>query len=113
MSFNRYNKRRDATQSEIITTLTQAGIQVWEIGRPVDLLCRFWCATHQTHCWEPLEAKTIHSDRRTPRLDKRQREQIAFLEQTGTAKVTTGLEALQALNRRHKICSPLQESCHG
>lgn len=105
MSFNRFAKRRDLTQSEVVKTLNQAGVQTWEIGRPVDLLCRFWCTKHQHHCYEPLEVKTIHKGRRKPLLDKRQTEQIEFIEQTGCAKVTTGLEALLALSLKHGISS--------
>ena len=42
MSYNRYAKRTDTVQADIVTDMRKAGIEVWIIGRPVDLLtlCR-------------------------------------------------------------------------
>lgn len=34
-------KRTDANQSEIVYTLRKAGVDVWVIGSPADLLCGF------------------------------------------------------------------------
>ncbi len=41
MSHNRYGKRADKTQSEVIKMLLHQGCLVEIIGRPVDLLCGY------------------------------------------------------------------------
>jgi len=39
VSLNRYDKKRDANEREIIQALESTGIQVWQMDRPLDLLC--------------------------------------------------------------------------
>jgi hypothetical protein len=85
--------RADESQSPIIEALEKAGWHVWIIGRPVDLLV--WKAGKGFHC---LEAKTARGKKNPkPVIDKRQKEQIEFIETTGTPRVTSAVEALQAV----------------
>lgn len=41
MSMNRYAKKRDSNEAEIVTALEAAGAQVERLDRPVDLLVGF------------------------------------------------------------------------
>lgn len=88
-----YARRTDTSQPAIVKALREAGWHVWIIGRPVDLLC--WKAGKGFRC---LEAKTARG-KKNPKavIDKRQKEQIEFIETTGTRRVTTAFEALLAL----------------
>jgi len=85
MSLNRYAKKTDSTQKEIIEGLRRCGISVWLIGRPCDLL------THYNGKWLPLEVKA------TKYTDKRQEEQIKFLATYAVPKVRTFPEAYKAI----------------
>ena len=38
MTLNRYAKRRDANEAEIVSVLRDAGFQVWILDKPLDLL---------------------------------------------------------------------------
>lgn len=93
MTFNRYAKRPDESQPAIVQALRDAGWHVWIIGRPVDLLC--WKAGKGFRC---LEVKTARG-KKNPKavVDKRQKEQIEFIETTGTCRVTSSFEALLAV----------------
>lgn len=96
MSFNRYARRKDISHDEIVSALRGAGWSVYEIGRPVDLLC--WKAGKGFVC---LEAKTARGKRNPKaRIDKRNEEQIKFIETTGTPRVTCAMEALLAVGER-------------
>lgn len=48
MTLARYAKKRDANESEIVNALRDAGIKVWRLDQPFDLLLwsdgRFWLA---------------------------------------------------------------------
>jgi hypothetical protein len=94
----RYARKTDGTQAEIVRTLMAAGIRTWVIGEPCDLLCNFWCRTHQRWCWQTLECKPL-TGKRAPkaRIRSDQQRQNAFLAATGTPVVTSGTEALKAL----------------
>lgn len=93
MTFNRYARRPDESQAAIVKALRDAGWHVWIIGRPVDLLC--WKEGRGFRC---LEAKTPRG-KKNPKavIDKRQKEQIDFINTTGTWRVTSAQEALLAV----------------
>ena len=86
MSYNRYAKRTDTVQADIVTDMRKAGIEVWIIGRPVDLLTR--CRGH----YLPVELK---STKPTHAPDPRQKEQLEFIAATGCPVVRTAQEAIQ------------------
>jgi hypothetical protein len=109
VSWNRYNKRPDSSQADIVKDLREkGGWRVDIIGRPVDLLCFKVVSLEQlmraTACeggfrlFMPLEAKTARG-KKNPKavVDKRQQEQIDFINDTGTRRVTSGFEARLAL----------------
>lgn len=85
--------RTDDSQEGIIDALVKAGWHVWIIGRPVDILC--WKPSKGFRC---LEAKTARG-KKNPKavIDKRQKEQIEFINTTGTPRVTCAMEALLAV----------------
>ena len=85
VSLNRYAKKTDTTQKDIVAGLRRCGVSVWVIGWPADLLC------FRAGKWTVLECKS------TKYTDKRQEEQIEFLKLTGTPKVRTFPEAYQAV----------------
>jgi hypothetical protein len=96
MSWNRYAKRTDTTQAEILLAVRRAGWEAWSIGLPCDLLC--WKESRGFHC---LEVKTPRGKKQPKaRIDKRQEEQMEFLELTGTPVVCTPMEALLALGEK-------------
>ena len=39
MSLNRYARKRDTSEPEIVAALRAAGARVWQLDRPFDLLC--------------------------------------------------------------------------
>jgi hypothetical protein len=96
VTFNRFAKRPDQSQSAIVQALRDAGWLVWIIGRPVDLLC--WKPGRGFRC---LEAKTPYG-KKNPKavIDKRQKEQIEFINTTGTPRVTCAAEALLAVGEK-------------
>lgn len=95
MSKFRRAAKRDISEPEIVKALKKAG---WEVYRelPVDLLV--WKASKGFHC---LEAKTARG-KKSPKavIDKRQKEQIDFINTTGTPRVTCAEEALLAVGER-------------
>lgn len=94
----RWAAKVDTTQSEIVKGLKSYGVQVYVIGRPVDLLCRYYDNALRRWLWQPLEVKTPHGKRKPkPRRDSRQETQREFLEQTSTPIVTSLQEAAAAL----------------
>lgn len=96
MSLNRYAKRIDKSQPDIVEALHKAGWDVWVISWPVDLLC--WKAGHG---FKVLECKTLYGKRNPkPITDKRQKEQIEFLKLTGAPIVCTPMEALLAVGEK-------------
>jgi Holliday junction resolvase len=84
-----YARRKDASQDAIVNALRKAGVKVWIIGRPCDLL------TLYRGKWLPLECKTAKGGKL--RLRKDQAEQAAFCEETGVPYVTNDVEALKAV----------------
>ena len=99
MSLNRFARKVDSTQAEIVAGLEKAGVSVWIISEPCDLLCYFWCKKHNKHCWQTLECKPL-TGKKAPkaRIRTDQPEQTAFLERTRTPVVTNSIEALLALS---------------
>ena len=86
----RYAARKDLVQSRIVATLRAAGVQVWVLHTPCDLL------TYLRGRWLPLECKTpTKAGKRRARSD--QEAQEAFLAQTRCPVVTTPEEALKAV----------------
>ena len=89
MRFNSGYHRPDLNASEVVAGLRQAGVHVWCIGSPVDLL------TFYRGRFLPLEIK---SRVKRPRRD--QEKQNAFIALTGCPVVTTALGAIEAVTRR-------------
>lgn len=89
MSLARFAKKTDSTQKAIVAALRKAGIIVWIISKPCDLLT-YYPAYRR---WRPLECK--------PEKGKRsdQPEQDAFLALTGVPVVRTPTEAIEAITR--------------
>lgn len=98
MSLNRYAKRADSTQTAIVEALRAAGAKVYVISKPCDLLVRYLSRAYGHYLWTPMEVKTARG-KKVPkaRVDKRQQEQIAFLEESGTPVVTTPEQALRVI----------------
>lgn len=82
MSINRFDAKRDACEPDIVEALERCGVRVWR-KLPCDLL------TLYRGRWLPLECKDPDAY-----VDKRQKEQIEFLDSTGTPIVRTADDAL-------------------
>lgn len=91
MSFTRRHSRPDIAQEPIVEALRKAGVMVWVIGKPCDLL------TLHAGRWTPLEVK---SDTSSARNRKDQTKQKEFLAVTGVQVVKTPLEAIAAITAR-------------
>lgn len=91
MSLNRYAKKIDTAQPAIVDGLRKAGIEVWVISKPVDLLTRY----KQRH-WLPLEVKSDTSAARTRKDQEKQKEMLAA---TGIPVVKSLQEALEAVTK--------------
>lgn len=90
--------RIDASQAAIVEGLQKAGVRVEIIGKPVDLLCRYWSNRHRDFIWMPVEVKTPYGKKQPKaRVDPRQEAQRRFLAETGVPVVTSLDEALRAL----------------
>lgn len=104
MSLYRQAAKVDASQDVLVKSLRDAGIEVWSIRTPCDLLLRFWCSRHQTYCWQTLEAKTPYGKKSPrPRFDSRQKTQALFLLNTNTPVATDFDSAWRELNKRHAL----------
>ena len=90
MSYARRKTRPDGTQSAIVAGLRKAGIIVYVIGQPCDLLTYY----PPMKRWRTLEAKPIKKRNRND-----QEEQELFLEITGTPIVRSAEEAIKAVTR--------------
>lgn len=98
MSLNRYARRADTTQQAIVDALRADGCLVYVIGKPCDLLVRYWSKTLRQYLWLPMECKTPYGKKDPKaRLDKRQTEQIEFLQTTGIPIVLTPEQARKAI----------------
>jgi hypothetical protein len=86
MSHNRKMTRPDATQQNIVKQLRAAGVLVWIIGWPCDLL------TYYRSRWQTLECKPVKN-----RIRRDQASQDEFLAQTRTPIVRTPDEALDCV----------------
>lgn len=94
----------DESQRPVVRALRDAGVMVWPIRQPCDLLLRFWCNRHHDYCWQTLEVKTAYGKKSPkPRLDSRQKDQQAFLEATDTPIATDFDSAWRELNKRHSL----------
>ena len=92
---NRYARKTDTTQADIVSALRSAGWHVWLIGIPCDALC------YKNGVFRMLEFKTARNKRGEPRLDKRQTAQAEFCALTGTPYVTSPEQALEALGENY------------
>lgn len=86
MSYQRRMTRPDSTQTEIVDALRKAGVSVWIIGQPCDLL------THYHGRWQVMECKPL-----AKRARKDQDEQSQFLAAYAVPIVRTPLQAIEAL----------------
>lgn len=92
----KYAAKADTTQQPIIDAVRAAGWEVHLIRKPVDLLCIKGGEVRL------LECKTATGKRNpTAKWRKDQQQQNEFILRTGTPRVTTPEEALQALR---KVC---------
>jgi len=96
MSYLRHAKKVDSSQEAIVKALRKAGVEVYVIGRPVDLLC------YVRGSWKLLEAKPapepgIRVKLKAPRKRKDQIEQDEFIAKYHVPVVRTTIEALEAL----------------
>src|SRR5271163_1885253 len=96
MSFNRRMTRPDASQAEVVRTLRKAGITVWIIGEPCDLLTY----NPSTKLWKPLEVKPLDLKNKNRKDQEDQRE---FIKTYAVPIVRTGLEAIAALTLRKEL----------
>jgi hypothetical protein len=92
MSFYRRAKKVDASQGPIVAALRAAGISVWIIGTPCDLLTY----NPATQRWKPLECKPTDPHNRHRRDQGRQKE---FVSTYAIPLVRTAEEALQAVKQ--------------
>lgn len=96
MSLNRYAKRTDTSQEKIVEALRAAGCQVYIIGKPCDLLVRYFSRSYGHYLWTTMECKSPYGKKNPKaRVDKRQTEQIKFLNDSGTQIVLTPDQALR------------------
>lgn len=100
MSLNRYAKKKDRNQDDIIISLESVGAEVWIIGLPVDLLVRF------RGMWHLLEVKGSRKKDGTIAHRKGQERQTQFIASTGCPVVTTPSEALEAIGAILKSVAP-------
>jgi len=93
MTIHRHAARSDTSRAAIVKAIRQCGWHVWDIKRPVDILC--W---KPGRGFKPLEIKTP-SGKKNPKaiIDKRQKDQIEFIELTGTPRVITPEQAINWL----------------
>ena len=86
MSYARRMTRPDATQEAIVEALRKAGVSVWVIGHPVDLL------TYHQGTWGLLECKPVKKRNR-----KDQARQTEWLQIFAVPVVRTAEDALKAV----------------
>jgi hypothetical protein len=87
---NRYARKVDASQGQIVAALRKAGISVWIIGEPCDLLTY----NPRTQLWKPLEVKPTDLHNAHRKDQGRQRE---FMATYAVPIVKTAQEALKAV----------------
>jgi len=103
MSIYRQAAKVDASQAILVKSLRLAGIQVYIIRKPCDLLLRFYCSRHSDFCWQTLEAKTPATKSGHYRKRYDQHEQDKFLSESDTPIATDFQSAWEVLNKRHQI----------
>jgi hypothetical protein len=104
VSIYRRAAKIDTSQREMVDQLRAAGVGVWPIRKPCDLLLRFWCNRHHDYCWQTLEVKTGYGKKNPKaRTDPRQKAQREFLATTSTPIATTFEEAIRVINLRHGL----------
>ena len=86
MTLNRYARKTDTAQLQIVEDLRKAGVVVVIISKPVDLMVRL--NSWPPNRWACIEIKTPRKSGSIA-LDKRQREQIAFCADYDVPKLTT------------------------
>lgn len=96
MSIYRRARKVDSSQTAIVAALRQAGVDVFIIGQPVDLL------THYRGVWRPIEVKPaaepgIRVGRLAIRRRTDQERQSEFIRTFAIPVVRTPLQALEAI----------------
>ncbi len=95
----RYARKTDSTQAEIVRGLEKAGVKVWIIEEPCDLLCRYWSSVQRRFTWQPLECKPLIGKRHPKaRIRKDQPRQTAFLDENDVPVVWSAAGALAWLS---------------
>jgi hypothetical protein len=99
MSYLRHAKKVDSSQEAIVKALRKAGVDVYVIGRPVDLLC------YVRGSWKLLEAKAapepgIRVKLKAPHKRKDQVKQDEFIARYKVPVVRTPQEAVAAIIQR-------------
>lgn len=95
MSFKRHSEKPDAPTQKIVDEMRALGFVVEHIGRPVDL-----AISHPSwlpNTWRLVEVKRPANKRGSPRLDKRQKAQAAFVAAHGIPYVTSTKQLIEAL----------------
>lgn len=95
MSFKRRSDKPDAPTQKIVDEMRALGFVVEHIGRPVDLAVSH--ASWLPNTWRMVEVKRPANKKGSPRLDKRQKEQAAFVATHGIPYVTSTEQLLTAL----------------
>jgi hypothetical protein len=90
MSYGRKMTRPDATQGAVVEGLRKAGISVWILGEPCDLLTYY----PPLKRWRPIEVKPEDTHNRNRRDQETQKE---FLATYAVPIVRTAQEALSAV----------------
>lgn len=96
MSIYRRAAKSDTARAEIVEGLRKCGVFVWDIRRPVDILC--WHSRFGVGNFKVLEVKTAYGKRNPKaRIRRQQKAQNDFLALTFTPVVTNLDEALVCL----------------
>lgn len=95
MSLIRRAKKRDSNEGVIVEVLEKAGFEVHRLDKPCDLLVLRRNSLGRGQLLEVKDPKA--------RVDKRQKEQISFLERTGTPVVRSPEDALRVVGALAQI----------
>lgn len=102
MSIYRRAAKSDTSRATIVKALRAAHVEVFDIRRPVDVLCRYWHPKFSPFIgeklWKVIELKTAYGKKNPKaRVRNDQKEQNEFIERTNTPVATTSAEAFAAL----------------
>lgn len=94
MSWNRYAKKADDSQQDILDGLKKAGYRYWVIQWPDDILV--WHPRFGANWFRMLSAKTLDAKGRFRKRND-QKDQDEFCATTGTPRVGTAEQAIRAM----------------